>query len=165
VRGTVADASFSFVSGLATTMSTCIADGSDECEVVVELTNRAGYTCGTMLAADPTATRANFDDLFLTVASGKSRLTTGTYEIASTDAGTAYVGGATGGLITSTSRCETELNRATTGGFVTLTQVTPTRVAGTYGVTFGTEGSFSGAFDVGICTLPWQVSQVPNDCP
>jgi len=163
--GTVAGVSFSFASGLATSMSTCIADGSEACEVVIELTNHAGYTCATMLAADPTARRASFDDLFLTVASGRAPLTAGTYDVAPPDAGTAFIAGATAGLLATTSMCEREPNRSATGGFVTLRNVNPTRVAGSYSVTFSGEGSFSGAFDVGICPLPWKASTVPNDCP
>jgi hypothetical protein len=72
----------------------------------------------------------------------------GTYDIATSPSSTPY---AAGELKTTTSTCAVGLNVTPTSGTVTLSQVSSTSVSGSYDITFGTQGSFTGSFDVAVC--------------
>lgn len=133
---------------------TCSSGGQ---AIAVLLTNRSDATCSLVLRdiATKTGVRyANFDDLELVVASDSANLATGAYSVVGSLGSQGATSGATAFFKTTTSTCVEGVNAQATSGSITLSQVSPTNVSGTYEVTFGTQGSFTGSFDVSICDLP-----------
>ncbi len=119
--------------------------------VAILLTNRAALTCAALQSAG-SRDYANFDLLTLEAFTETGTLATGVYDIVTAS------NAASGSLAqfeTSTSACGQGVNlSAATSGSITLTVVGSANVAGTYTVTFGMEGTFTGSFDVAICDLP-----------
>jgi hypothetical protein len=168
--GTVNGASFSVaseVAALQAASSTCSSGGTDgedagtgSCTsvgqaVIVILTNRSDATCAaaqSQLASGKEATFANFAELEILVANATADLAAGTYALV--NRGSTATEGAIAEYATTNSSCASSGPDDASGGSVTLTAVNSSRVAGSYQVSFGTQGSFSGSFDVPICDLP-----------
>ncbi len=160
--GTVAGSTFTVASeiginspALGQTSCTSAPDGGATCTssssgqaVGVLLTNRAAADCGLLLESNPDTNFANFAYLSLGVVSGDGTVGPGTYAIAGGNVG------ASEEYATSSATCEEALDVTATSGSITLTEVSATSVAGTYDVTFGTQGSFTGSFEASVCTLP-----------
>jgi hypothetical protein len=131
---------------------TCTSNGQ---AVIVVLTNRSDATCA---AAQAEATSggsfefANFAELLLLVSTATGTVAPGTYSIVSPSS--TVLSGAAAIFGTTNATCGTVIDSNATSGSITLTQVSATDVSGTYDVSFGSEGSFSGAFDVAICDVP-----------
>lgn len=167
LSGDVAGTTFTVASvvagiGSSGSSSTCSSgpDGGPSCvttssgqTVVVALTNRADATCE-YIQSQATATTqtslASFDVLLLGVYS-QTVVTPGTYAVSDVLAPTP---GTAARLQTSTASCGKGLNIPATSGTITLTQAGPGEVAGSYSVTFGTQGTLTGSFDVPVCNLP-----------
>ncbi len=135
-------------------------------EVAVLFTNRSEATCAAIqsdVASNTTFDYASFDSLVVAVNVANGDVVAGTYEIVASDSGS--VTGAYASFTTTTATCATGLNVSATRGIVTLSQVSPATVTGTYKVTFGAEGTFSGSFDVAICDLPDAASATPTAGP
>ncbi len=96
----------------------------------------------------PRTSYADEDELQLGVFNELGDVTTGTYTLGAQTAGT----GAEAVFTTTTSTCGDGANATATGGSITITAISPS-VKGTYDVTFGAFGSFSGAFDVTLCQI------------
>jgi hypothetical protein len=174
LTGTVGSTTFSVASQLAVVEAeseacTGSSSGSETCSssgqvVAVLLTNRADVTCATAQSEEATGANiefANFDVLELAVGVETGTVATGTFAVAGPDAGAdAPIAGAQ--LSTSNATCQSAPTVEATGGSITLTQVSATTVTGTYDVTFGAQGSFSGSFNVDICELP-DGGGVPDD--
>jgi hypothetical protein len=172
VSGTVAGTTFQAASVVAsvqseTANSTCSfgPDGGQSCVttssgqvVVVALTNRADATCGyiqSQAASGTDTTFANFDVLVLAVGTPNGDVTPGTYNVGAMGSiGPTSTQTAFAQLETTTATCVSGNAIPATGGTITLTQAGPGAVAGSYEVTFGTQGSFSGSFDVETCAIP-----------
>lgn len=122
--------------------------------VAVVLTNRADATCSALVnayASGEGLSYANFDYLQLGAQNDAANVGTGTYDIITTATATS---GATATFVTTTSTCGMGINANATGGTVTLTKLTSSEVAGSYDLTFGTQGTMSGSFDIPVCDLP-----------
>jgi len=173
VSGTVAGTTFTVASELAV-----IGPGSTSCNgsgtstddggpfdagesctssgqaLVVMLTNRSDATCSAALNTIASKTDygyASYDDLELAIVTDSGNVSTGTYTIVGSQTATS---GAVAGFATTTSTCALGVNTQATSGSITLSQFSSTRVSGTYRVTFGTQGTFTGSFDVSICDIP-----------
>jgi hypothetical protein len=132
---------------------TCTSAGQ---VVIVLLTNRADATCA--LAQSEEATGANvelasFDDLEIGVGTPTGTVVTGTYSVPAPNAG-ASGSVAVGQFGTTDASCHAGQQVQATSGTVTLTTLTATTVTGSYNLTFATQGTFSGSFDVDVCQLP-----------
>ncbi len=112
------------------------------------LTNRAELTCGA-LQGGVAPHYANSDLLALQAFTSNGTLATGTYDIVTSVDATS---GAWAQFSTSTSTCTSGTNLgAASAGAITLTEMSSTHATGTYSVTFGSQGTFAGSFDVAIC--------------
>jgi hypothetical protein len=166
VNGTVGGTSFTVGSqlafiGPADTSSVCMGagDGGETCTttskgqgVIVVLTNRPNVTCAALrsLLSKETAF-ASLDLLALEAGNENGDLAAGAYDLASGSP----TAGAQASFDTFTSTCASGLYLTATGGTVTLSQVSSSGVTGTYNVTFGTQGTFSGSFNVAaFCDEP-----------
>jgi hypothetical protein len=143
------------------TGETCTSSGQ---AVIVILTNRADLTCE--LAQSETASQASvgfasLDELELLVANATGDVTPGTYPIVAANSTATSGAGAMFG--TTSASCATVVSAQAETGTVTLTQFGATAVSGTYDVTFGSQGSFSGSFDIPICVLPDAGTVEPSD--
>ena len=134
--------------------SVCTASSSSGQALLIALTNQAAGSCSA-LVADITSKQepsiANLDALALIVANEAADLTPGTYPVVTTGNPTS---GSLGEFQTTTATCGVGVSQQSTGGSVTLTSVSASAVAGSYSVTFGTEGTLSGTFNVDICAIP-----------
>jgi hypothetical protein len=130
--------------------------------VEVILSDRADLGCANLVTVlSNRAPLASQDLLGFVVDNENGDLAAGTYDIASTSP---IGSGALAQFETWTSTCATALNVLGTSGTVTLTQVSSTSVAGTYSITFGAQGTFSGSFGVpAFCSLPDAGSASPGD--
>jgi hypothetical protein len=178
LSGTVAGSSFNVTSALAADYSAeavpCpTADGGPpQCyagNVFIGLASRGPDVCPAVSSTSTnTVTElANVDSLELTVVNVNGQVTAGTYDVAPSG-DTSNPSPLTSAVFsTTTSTCAGGVSLGATGGTITLTEVSAARLAGTYGVTFDTQGSFSGTFDVPICPLapPTQASSVPPRPP
>ncbi len=173
LAGTVAGTTFhvsSVVAALTPTSSASSCTGSPggtpNCTsstsgqyLLIALTNREEFTCA-VVAAEQGGPRREFANLAAVqfgILDPAANLAPGTYpvEVPVAVAGqvsTAAVGQAS--LYTSNASCNTDMNLQATGGTITLQAISATRAVGTYDVTFGSQGSFSGSFDVPFCSLP-----------
>ena len=94
---------------------------------------------------------ANLDELAVSVLDQTGDVAPGTYGIGQkTGSPTSY---AVVNLSTTGAECSPEIDDSATSGTVTLSQVSATRVAGSYSATFGDAGVLSGSFDVPICVF------------
>jgi hypothetical protein len=167
VTGTVGGTSLSVASQLAaigpesTSCSGFGGDGGGETctstgqAVIVVLTNRSDATCAAAQAEATSGTSfafANFVELALLVSNATGTVAPGTYSIVSPSS-TAR-SGAAAIFGTTNATCASVIDSTAASGSITLTQISATDVSGTYDVSFGSEGSFSGAFDVAVCDLP-----------
>jgi hypothetical protein len=118
--------------------------------VAVLLSNRTELTCPA-LQSGGSHDYANSDLLTLEAFTGTGTLTTGTYDVVTSGDVTS---GAQAQFETSTSTCADGVSLQASAGSITLTEVSASTATGTYSVTFGTQGTFSGSFDVPICDLP-----------
>lgn len=171
VSGSVAGTSFTVASEVAVIMpassssTACAVDGDGGLAdagcvstvttsgqvVVVLLTNRSELTCSLLQAGSP-KDYASADLLTLGVFTQTGTLSNGTYPVTAT---ANAASGAIAQFQTSTATCAEGVKpQAASAGSVTLTAVSSTRAAGTYSVTFGTQGTFSGSFDIPICSVP-----------
>jgi hypothetical protein len=147
VEGSVAGVSFTPVSsyGLASTVN-----GISGADVV--MTNRADQICATY--GDPNVQYASLALLELTF----GELATGTYTFVDTlspGGGNAGQGQtALGRLYVTDPQCGQVTDIYATSGSMTVSSFSPTAMAGTYTVSFGSQGTFTGAFDVDICPTP-----------
>jgi hypothetical protein len=118
----------------------------------VLLSNRAELTCPALQSGGSDSFRyANLDLLTLEAFTATGTLIPGAYAIASSSNAAS---GALAQFEASTPTCAGGVNLpAASAGSITLTEVSATRATGTYSVTFGTQGTFSGSFDVAICAL------------
>jgi hypothetical protein len=160
VSGTVGGATFAAASQIAVvTPVTGVActpggDGRKGQAVEIFITNREGATCDALLAsiaADEVVNYARFDDLGIVVGNQRGELAEGKYDVIAEGNPVSAAGAQ---LRTTTSTCEQELAMGASAGSVTLTKVSPTEVAGTYTLTFGGTGSFTGGFDIPVCEVP-----------
>ena len=159
LSGTVANTTFAVGTALAAlgpaTESVSCGGGADAGEscievssgqgIVIALTNRPGMTCTT------DSLFANLDVLDLDVSNANGAVTPGTYAI---PAAVAVGSSARAVFSTSTSTCGGDISLLATSGTITLAELSSTHVSGSYDVTFGTQGSFSGSFDLALCDLP-----------
>jgi hypothetical protein len=164
VNGTVDGVSFSAASGIAevgpessSTDCNVSPDGGQTCTssssgqvVAVALTNRAGISCETITGGGTKF--ANMDLLELGVGTASGTVATGTYDIVGSESN--LTSGAEAILLTTTANCGQGLNLTASSGTITLSQITATSVSGSYSVTFGSMGTFSGSFDEPICEVP-----------
>jgi hypothetical protein len=171
LAGTVSALSFTVASEVATAVAAsscplffceerCVAEG----QLNIFLTSRADVTCATALANEGSGKNVGFaslDALELSVLTAGGDVAAGTYAISSSSA-LPYQAAAT--FTTTTSACASDLDVKATGGAIVLTQVSATEVQGTYDVTFGSEGSFNGSFDVTICGLTAGQSPLATNC-
>jgi hypothetical protein len=135
-------------------------DGGETCTssgqvVVVLLTNRADVTCGlaqSEISSGANVEFASFEELELAVINEAGNVATGTYTIV--DPASGIEPGAEALFGTTSSTCTAQVNAQGTSGTITLDQIGSGAVAGSYSVTFGTQGSFSGSFNVPICEIP-----------
>ena len=139
---------------------TVVDGGPPQCSpgsVQVWLTNRTDDTCSFLQSVSASETEiaefANQDVLVLNPANPNGELTPGTYEVVPRTA-TNSTTATTATLLTTTSTCKEDINQSATGGTITLTVATSAELKGTYDVTFGSQGSFSGRFDVAVCDIP-----------
>jgi hypothetical protein len=121
------------------------------------LTNRSDDTCSFLQGESASGTEivsfASRDALVLDVVNPNGSVTPGTYTIENGDAGSGAE--ATGAFLwTTDSKCQTLINPSASSGTITVTRASSAGVAGTYSVSFGAEGAFSGQFDVTLCSLP-----------
>jgi hypothetical protein len=131
-------------------------------EVAVLLTNRAELTCAA-LQSGASHDYANLDLLTLEAFTETGTLATGTYDVVTSSNAAS---GALAQFQTSTSTCTGGINlQAARAGSITLTAVSSTSATGTYSVTFGTQGTFSGSFDVPLCDLPAASAPSPDAGP
>lgn len=110
----------------------------------IRLTNRGANTCGGVVS-----NYANGEALTLAVGSTTGTVSgPGTYE-----SGPGSQQGAleAGGYLTKMAADCTETRVDPTSAKIILSELSATRLAGTYTIDFDTEGSFSGGFDVPIC--------------
>jgi hypothetical protein len=122
--------------------------------VEIFITNREGATCDTLrasIASDEVVNYARFDDLGIVVGNQRGELAEGKYDVIAEGNPVSAAGAQ---LRTTTSTCEQQLAMGASAGNVTLTKVTPTEIAGTYTLTFGGMGSFTGSFDIPLCEVP-----------
>ena len=163
VKGTVSGTTFGVASEMAVTGGsgnssactgpdggnpTCSSDFSRQVEVI--FTSRSDANCAAIqrdAVSNTSFQYANFGYLSVGVNVAGGEVVAGTYDIVTNDSAT----GASAVYMTTTTQCDLVLSLPATSGTVTLTQVSSTSVAGTYTVTFGTHGTFSGSFDVAIC--------------
>jgi hypothetical protein len=121
--------------------------------VAVLLTNRGDATCSYGQSHQGSQTEfSNFDELIVGVVSPNGTVTKGTYDVAPPTNSSPQGGFAI--FQTTTSTCGMGQEATAESGTVTFTDLTDTSVTGTYDVSFGNAGSFSGSFDVAVCTLP-----------
>jgi hypothetical protein len=156
VSGTVAGTSFtvaSVIASLAIEGCTWQSDGGDACISIkgkmaqILIADRPDLTC-----ANEFESYANSAQLGLVVIN-QAGLVAGTYPIL-TGVADATTMTAAASFSTTTATCARGLALSGTGGTVTLTQVSAASVTGTYNVTFGTQGTFSGSFDLAMCDFP-----------
>lgn len=168
LSGTVAGTTFQVASSLAiigpaSSSEDCSgeADGGESCTssssgqiVAIELTNRSDATCeaAQMSASGGGEDLANLDGLIVGVVNATGTVATGTYDIVAADAGA--VSGAVALFATTNASCGDATELSATSGTVTLTQIGSASVSGSYDVIFGSQGSFSGSFDIAVCDLP-----------
>jgi hypothetical protein len=165
VNGTVDGISFSAASGLAevgpeSTSTDCTGSsdgGTSSCTttssgqvVAVILTNRAGISCETVTGQGNKF--ANLDALELAVGTAGGTVATGTYTLVGAESGLSS--GAEAILLTTSANCGQSLDLTASSGTITLSAITATSVSGSFNVTFGSMGSFSGSFDEPLCELP-----------
>ncbi len=133
---------------------TCVNTNSGQLVGVV-LTNRADATCAYIQSEAETngnTSFANFDALLLAVVDANGQVTPGTYAIQPVQSGATSGAGAQ--FETSNDSCVSGVAATATSGTITLTAAGPDEIAGSYSVTFGAQGTFSGTFDVQTCALP-----------
>jgi hypothetical protein len=127
------------------------ADGGPPGAGVV-MTNRAGLSCATN--GNPNVRYSNFDSLSL--AFGEPA--TGTYMFVDplSDAGGTAGQNQTalGTLYVTDAQCGQVMEIYASSGSVTVSSISSSAMAGTYTVTFGSQGTFTGSFDVDICPAP-----------
>lgn len=115
--------------------------------VEIELSDRP-VSCDS-LQGPSSVDYANHHTLTLRAFDDSAAVSAGTYPV------TGDVGGPTSGAVaffyTSDATCTSQRMDAT-DGTVTLATLTTSHVAGSYSVTFGTLGTFSGSFDAAPCT-------------
>jgi len=125
-----------------------LVDGGQLVEVV--LASRAGLTCAdvdAVMGQGKTAF-ASTDALVLTLGTINGDLSVGTYDVSGTGSGNfAKIAR----LMTTSATCASVVDDMATSGSVTFTAVDASRVAGTYDLTFGSNGSYAGAFDITPC--------------
>jgi hypothetical protein len=136
----------------------CTSSSSGQAVIVI-LTNRAAATCAAAVAAETSHDNlsfANMDSLEIFVANDKGNLAPGAYTVIdeTSKQPSNATSGAAANFSTSNSACKSGNPVESTGGTVTLTQISATSVQGTYSIEFGSHGSFSGSFDVPVCDLP-----------
>jgi hypothetical protein len=170
LTGTVNGATFSVaseVAALQAASTTCSSGGTSgddasagSCTnlgqaVVVILTNRSDATCAaakSQISSGKEAIFANFAELQLLVANATADLAPGTYDVV--NAGSTATEGSVAEYASTDASCAASATAEASSGTVTLTAVSSSRVTGSYQVTFGTQGTLSGSFDVPICDLP-----------
>jgi hypothetical protein len=166
--GSVGGASFQVagevgIVAIANATSACVGtpDGGSVCTPVHKgqvvgllLTNRAELTCTylqDLVGSGHNPNFANLDLLELTVGTENGTVASGTYDIVTA---TNSVDGARAYFSTTTASCQEGQNVSADKGTITLTEVDGARLKGSYSVTFGTQGAFTGSFDVPVCTMP-----------
>ncbi len=180
VTGTVASTTFTVQSSIGVVTSArssvCISgpDGGGGCTegkptgtAIVVLTNEPSVTCSEIISAiaGQGENLGSADALLLAVSNQNGALSPGTFTIIpevtiSTGGGPTTTPAnpgplqATAEFGTTTATCATGVSLTATSGTVTLTTVNANEVVGTYSVTFGKSGTFSGTFDVGTCSIP-----------
>jgi hypothetical protein len=169
LSGSVGGTTFQVASSLAGVTAagsneSCVgdSDGGQTCTsssvgqvVFVELTNRSDATCGAVQSEESSGMSesfANLDGVLLGVASAMGTVSTGTYDIVPQDGG--VTSGAQAIFATTNTSCQPGVSITATGGTITFSQITSSSVTGSYSVTFGSQGTFTGSFDVDICELP-----------
>ncbi|HEY6461863.1 MAG TPA: hypothetical protein VIY73_16975 [Polyangiaceae bacterium] len=173
LSGTVAGVTFSVASELAWSQpapSECSGGGSGgpDAEALddggscaqsgqvlsVGLSNRGDSTCAALqqnVVQPQNVEYANLEALLLIVVSPNGTSAPGTYAIPGSTGTAGIQAGAQ--LDTTNASCAPAIHVSADGGSITLTAVSTTEVAGTYDVTFGSQGSYSGTFDVPLCDV------------
>jgi hypothetical protein len=170
VTGTVSGVGFSFGSGVAiagaNTTTNCegpTADGGEDCTTTTDgyaaeviLANLSILTCSLVETSFNSSTSyANADALALEILNLSGPVTAGTYNVIAPDAGTSGVtSGASAQFTTTTATCGNGLDLTATSGTITVSAISGSSISGTYDVTFGTAGSFSGSFNTAVCAVP-----------
>ena len=175
LTGSVAGSTFSVASVLAFVSgpSSCSAvdGGSATCGPVVAgltLANRGDYKCVNIDNAQSSNTvleLAKLDTLEFNLANPDGgSLAAGTYTLGPAPP-EPDVTALWAGFETTTSTCSPGLDITATGGTVTLTHVDATSMTGTFSVSFGAQGSFSGTFDALDCAPPPPTPAPPTGSP
>jgi len=166
VTGSVASTTFAVASTIAEIQpgsTTCAGgpgpDAGETCQtygnvVLVALTNRGDASCAAVAASQATPngiTFSNLDVLELYVGTPTGTVAPGTFTISGPLGSAAMV---TAFFGKTDATCRASLSAQATAGTITLTQVSPSSIVGSYDVTFGAQGSFQGTFDVATCDVP-----------
>jgi hypothetical protein len=155
ISGPVAGTTLTIASGMAvldadTVSPTCALQesGGETCgqQVTVLLTNRADATCASEAS---NSNYANLRALVIGVSMTSGGVVPGTYAISENTS----VARSFALFLTTTSTCTDGLASVAATGSVTVSDFSATNVTGTYNVSFGTEGTVSGSFDVPICAF------------
>jgi hypothetical protein len=122
----------------------------------VILANRPNLTCAVQQANQSSNVEyANLDSLLLGVfvpGTDVSIVPPGTYDVLDTKSPSGMKGSAAT-LNTTDAKCNHALNVTATSGTVTLTAVSHQQITGTYNLTFGSQGTFTGSFDSPVCAM------------
>jgi hypothetical protein len=112
--------------------------------IALVLTSVPAFTCGTAIqASQENWEYGNTQQLIFGVGNENGNVTPGTYSFPQ----------ATGQFTTTDSACKATDVFATSAS-ITLTEVASTALVGTYSLTFGSEGSVSGSFNIPVCGAP-----------
>ena len=167
VTGSVGGTTFSPVSvvafvGAADSSSSCdeSPDGGSVCTnsssgqaLTIIMSNRAGETCSNIFGdINVAGGYASYELLGVGVGTDTGTLKPGTYNFTGKTGN--VTSGAFGEFVTTTATCGKGLELQSSGGSLTLTAISADSAQGTYDVSFGSEGSFSGSFNVTMCPFP-----------
>jgi hypothetical protein len=131
---------------------TCTTTSSGQAVFLI-FTNRADATCAAAMEQTGMGhifDYASFETLEIAVANTTGMLALSTYPLVEPNQVTT---GFQAFFNSTTATCGVEQEPAATSGSVTLAALSDSEVEGSYEVTFGASGSFSGSFDVPICAL------------
>jgi hypothetical protein len=118
---------------------------SDSQSLAILIANNSSAAC----EAIPDQTRSSDLDLLTLTVVSASTVAPGTYAINIGGSGNVL---AAGQFVTTRAECVSGITAEATSGSITVVTVDKLRVSGSYSVAFGSRGSFSGTFDVPVCS-------------
>jgi hypothetical protein len=162
LTGSVAGTSFTIASEVAevtafSSAGTCTSDGTCTTmtsgqTVIVELTSRDDATCSFLQTHESSSQVVRFADidvLGLGVGVSTGTVAPGTYDVGGSGAAPEVYAA----FSTSDPTCNAHTLTASSGT-ITIAELTAANVRGSFDLTFGSSGSFSGSFDVPVCDIP-----------